>query len=153
MLCPEIAQNVQVSVLTDDEYAKESYKIYYDMANFDNIFTKKYRRWNKEGKKDFNALKSNVSGKAKKYKQRRAERKVEKQAKKQVQAEIKRQQVQTVEPKYTETKQVNPTKIIQPRDFEDQSLFDPFYLKRHKKNNLYGNYDPSRPELRDYDKL
>ena len=153
MLCPEIAQNVQLSVLSDAEYLAESYKIYYDMANFDNIFTKKYRRWNKEGKKDYNALKSNIGGKVENSKQRRAERKAEKQAKKQVQAEIKQQEVKISEPVTTEIKQEDPTKIIQPLDFEDQSLFDPVYLKRHRKNNLYGDYDPTRPELRDYDKL
>ena len=151
MLCPEIAENVQLSVLSPDEYARETHKIYYDMANFENIFTKKYRRWNKEGKKDFNAFKSNVGGKVENSKQRRAERKVEKQARKQVQAEVKRQEAQVIEP--TKIKQEDPTKIIQPLDFEDQSLFDPVYLKKHRKNNLYGDYDPSRPELRDYDKL
>ena len=84
-------------------------------------------------------------------KQRRAERKVEKQARKQVQAEVKRQEVQVIEP--TKIKQEDPTKIIQPLDFEDQSLFDPVYLKKHRKNNLYDDYDSLRPSLRDYDKL
>ena len=155
MLSPEIAQNVQLNVLTSGEYAKESYKIYYDMGNFDNIFTKKHRRWSREGKKDFNALK----GKFKKGRARRAERRVEKQAQKQVQkqvqAEIKQQK--TVQPQtkviQPETKIQDPTKIIQPLDFEDQSLFDPVYIKKHRKNNLYQDYDVTRPPLRDYDKL
>lgn len=150
MLCPEIAEHVQLSVLTPDEYAKETHKIYYDMANFDNIFTKKYRRWNKEGKKDFNALKSNMSGKAKNRRQRRAEKRIEKQARKEVQAELQQQKTKVIE---TETTIQDPTKVIQPLDFEDQSLFDPVYIKKHRKNNLYRDYDVIRPPLRDYDRL
>lgn len=40
MLCPEIAQNVQLRVLPPQVYDKESNQIYYDMGNFDNVFTK-----------------------------------------------------------------------------------------------------------------
>ena len=156
MLCPEIAENVQLNVLTEGEYDKETYKIYYDMANFDNIFTKKYRRWYKEGKKDFDGLKSNTSKKVEQVKDANKERQERNQAKKQVQAEIKQQEVKqetTVIQKQTEVKSDNPTKVIQPLDFEDQSLFDPVYIKKHKKNNLYGEYDVTRPALRDYDNL
>ena len=147
MLCPEIAQNVQLSVLTDAEYAKESYKIYYDMANFDNIFTKKYRRWNKEGRKDFDALKSNTGNKIDSAKERRYMRQQEKKAKKEEQIKKKAE--------YTQIKQTedNPTKIIQPLDFEDQSLFEPVNMRRIWRNKLYGEYNPDKPELRDYDKL
>ena len=42
MLCPEIAQNVQIKVLPPQTYEKESNQIYYDMGNFDNVFTKKF---------------------------------------------------------------------------------------------------------------
>ena len=146
MLCPEIAQNVQVSVLTDDEYIKESYKIYYDMANFDNIFTKKYRRWYKEGQKDFDGLKSNTGNKIDSAKERRKIKKEEKESKKIEQKKVRAEQ-------YKEVPADSPTKIIQPLDFEDQSLFDPVYIKKHKKNNLYGDYDVTRPPLRDYDRL
>ena len=60
MLCPEIAQNVQKSILPPSVYDKETKQIYYDMGNFDNVFTKKYRRWHKEGSKDYNAAKTKV---------------------------------------------------------------------------------------------
>ena len=162
MLCPEIAENVQINVLSDSEYARETNKIFYDMGNFDNVFTKKYRRWKKEGKKDFNSVKSNIKNGSKKRKQRRAIKRTETQAKKQVQAEIKREetkQIQTIEKTNVKTEvksEVKPnasTNIIQPLDFEDQSLFDPVYIKKHRKNNLYGEYDVSRPPLRGYDKL
>ena len=144
MLCPEIAQNVQLSVLTDAEYAKESYKIYYDMGNFDNIFTKKYRRWYKEGRKDGKGLKSNTSNKINGAKENRRNKKLEKQAQKQVKAE----QYKT-ETKTTDT----PTNIIQPLDFEDQSLFEPVNMKRIWRNRLFGDTETDRPPLRDYDRL
>ena len=141
MVCPEIAQNVQISVLTDAEYDKESFKIYYDMANFDNIFTKKYRRWYKEGQKDFDGLKSNTGNKIDSVKERRRIKREEKKAK---QAE----QLKEVKPI-----EDNPTKIIQPLDLEDQTLFEPVNMRRIWKNKLYGDYNPDKPELRDYDKL
>ena len=144
MLCPEIAENVQVSVLTEDEYLKESFKIYYDMANFDNIFTKKYRRWYKEGRKDFDGLKSNTGNRIDSAKQHYNESKARREEQKRLRAE----QYKDVQPL-----EDNPTKIIQPLDFEDQSLFEPVNMKRIWKNRLYGEYDPTRPELRDYDKL
>ena len=143
MLCPEIAQNVQVSVLTDEEYDKESYKIYYDMANFDNIFTKKYRRWYKEGQKDFDGLKSNTGNKIDSVKERHYIRQEEKKAKKE-------EKLQYKEVKPSED---NPTNIIQPLDFEDQSLFEPVNMRRIWRNKLYGEDNPDKPQLRDYDRL
>ena len=59
-LCPEIAQNVQEKVLPPEVLAEESKKVYYDIGNFDNTFTKKYRRTAKEGKKVYNVAKENV---------------------------------------------------------------------------------------------
>ena len=152
MLCPEIAENVQVSVLTEDEYLKESYKIYYDMGNFDNIFTKKYRRWYKEGKKDIKGFGRNTSDKYNSAKEHYNESKARRAEKKRVKAE---QYTETYDNPYKEikTKDDNPTKIIQPMDFEDQSLFEPVNMKRIWKNKLYGEYDPDRPDLRDYDRL
>lgn len=148
MLCPEIAENVQTSVLTEDEYLKESYKIYYDMANFDNIFTKKYRRWYKEGKKDFDGLKSNTSKNVNSAKEHYNASKARREEQRRIKAEQSAQQYKNIQPN-----EDNPTKIIQPLDFEDQSLFEPVNMKRIWKNNLYGDYDPNRPELRDYDRL
>ena len=150
MLCPEIAENVQKSLLNDAEYLAESYKIYYDMANFDNVFTKKYRRWAKEAPKDFDGLKSNVGKAKEKYDLNRAEKQ---KTKTEVKAEEYKDTQTTVVNPSVKVKTENGTKIIQPLDFEDQSLFDPVYLKRTKKNTLYGDYDPTRPELRDYDRL
>lgn len=78
MLCPEIAQNVQLRVLPPQVYDQESNQIYYDMGNFDNVFTKKYRRWHKEGSKDYDAAKTRVDAKItntkEKYQQFKEER-------------------------------------------------------------------------------
>lgn len=148
MICPEIAENVQTSVLTEDEYLKESYKIYYDMANFDNIFTKKYRRWYKEGKKDIDGLKSNTGKNVNSAKEHYNASKAKREEKRRLKAEQSAQNYKNIQPA-----EDNPTKIIQPLDFEDQSLFEPVNMKRIWKNNLYGDYDPNRPELRDYDRL
>ena len=152
MVCPEIAQNVQISVLTVDEYAKESYKIYYDMGNFDNIFTKKYRRWYKEGLKDFDGLKSNTGNKIDSVKEQHNINKAERQAKKEEKLRAKNEQLQN---SYQEVDPAvdNPTKIIQPMDFEDQSLYEPVYMRRIWRNKIYGVDNPDKPALRDYDKL
>jgi hypothetical protein len=155
MVTPEIAENVQTSVLTEDEYLKESYKIYYDMGNFDNIFTKKYRRWYKEGRKDFDRLKSNTGNKVKSAKEHYRESKARREERRQQRAEEKRnQEAQRIQQmKEGKIQDNSPTKIIQPLDFEDQSLFEPVNMRRIWKNNLYGDYDKDRPELRDYDRL
>ena len=148
MLCPEIAQNVQLSVLTADEYARESYKIYYDMSNFDNIFTKKYRRWYKEGKKDYNGLKSNTGNKVDSIKENRKNKRLQKQEK-QMQKQVQYKTETSTQKINTDT----PTNIIQPLDFEDQSLFEPVNMKRIWRNRLFGDTETDRPPLRDYDKL
>jgi len=61
--------------------------------------------------------------------------------------------VKAEEFKEIQPREDNPTKIIQPLDFEDQSLFEPINMRRIWRNKLYGEYGTDRPELRDYDKL
>ena len=159
MLCPEIAQNVQERVLPPATYAKESNQIYYDMGNFDNVFTKKYRRWHKEGGKDYAVAKSRVDAKIadtkdkindtkektkSKYKQFKEDR--EQKAKEkalQKQLEVKAEPVKPVENGIQNINYKKPT-------LQDESLYQPINLKKTRKNNLYGDFDPSRPPLRDY---
>ena len=159
MLCPEIAQNVQERVLPPATYAKESNQIYYDMGNFDNVFTKKYRRWHKEGGKDYAVAKSRVDAKIadtkdkindtkektkSKYKQFKEDR--EQKAKEkalQKQLEVKAEPVKPVE---NGIQNINYKK----QTLQDESLYQPINLKKTRKNNLYGDFDPSRPPLRDY---
>ncbi len=148
MLCPEIAYNLQKYLLSDADYIKETHKIYYDMGDFDNIFTKKYRRWRREGKKDFNATKSNVKNTFKKKPKQRIQE--ETTVKKSTKAEI----TNTVKQETSKTKiqSDKPTKIIQPLDFEDQSLFEPVNIRKTRKNKLIEDEDVISP-LRGYDKL
>ncbi len=167
MLCPEIAQNVQLKVLTSDDFSKETKHIYYDMGNFDNVFTKKYRRWYKEGAKDCTAVKdkadkATAAAKEKvkdtkqktkaKYNKIKAdiqERREEKSLQKQldVKAEpILSTPAENIEPQEDNIHNINFMKNTN----EDQSLYIPVNIKKPKKNNLYGKPDNSRPPLRDY---
>lgn len=163
MICPEIAQNVQVNVLPSDVYAKETHQVYYDMGNFDNVFTKKYRRWHKEGGKDyavaksrvdakvadtkekFNETKENTKLKYQKLKEERVQKQQEKNLQKQL--EVKAEPVKTqVEKQENGIQNINFKKQI----LQDESLYQPLEIKKTRKNNLYGEFDSSRPALRDY---
>ena len=182
MLCPEIAQNVQLRVLPPQVYDKESNQIYYDMGNFDNVFTKKYRRWHKEGSKDYDAAKTRVDAKItntkEKYQQFKEERaqkaqdkKFQKQLEKEKYQQFKEERAQKAQDKkfqkQLEVKAEPVTsepaaEVIQPSDnnihninykkpvLEDQSLYTPIDIQKTRKNNLYGEFDNSRPPLREY---
>ena len=170
MLCPEIAQNVQLKVLPPQTYNKESNQIYYDMGNFDNVFTKKYRRWYKEGGKDYAVTKTRVNTqivntkeklkdtkektktKYRQYKEDRREKIEEKKLQKQL--EVKAEPV--IESNYVPNNNVQENNIqnIQNINYkmnvENQNSYTPFSIKKVRKNNLYGDFDNSRPSLRDY---
>ena len=169
MLCPEIAQNVQLKVLPPNVYEKESNQIYYDMGNFDNVFTKKYRRWHKEGAKDYavaksrvdakiadtkdkiNETKENTKTKYNQFKEERAQRAQEKALQKQL--EVKAEPVISRPEPVDSPKVENNVHNINFKKFtglEDQSLYTPVNIQKTRKNNLYGEFDNSRPPLRDY---
>ena len=139
------------------------------MANFDNVFTKKYRRWTKEGSKDYNAAKTKVDNSIEKTKtkinelksdmQENAEQrrlnKTEKERQKQEQLRVK------AEPASQTQESLKQKSIVKPKEngimninfrknTEDESLYQPIEIKKRRVNNLYGDYDPSRPSLRDY---
>lgn len=167
MLCPEIAQNVQLKVLPPQTYNKESNQIYYDMGNFDNVFTKKYRRWHKEGGKDYAVAKSRVDAQIantkekindtkektksryQQFKEDRAQRAQEKALQKQleVKAEPVMENNSATKPAVQEN---NIQNINYKKNLDDQSLYTPINIQRTRKNNLYGNFDNTRPPLRDY---
>lgn len=162
MLCPEIAQNVQLKVLPPETYSKETNQIYYDMGNFDNVFTKKYRRWHKEGGKDYAVAKSRVDAKIadtkdkindtkektkSKYEQYKADRKQKAQEKAlQQQLEVKAEPVKSE----TKTLETGIHNINYKKQLQDETLYQPIDIKKTRKNSLYGDFDPSRPPLRDY---
>ncbi len=179
MLCPEIAQNVQLKVLTPADYAKESTQIYYDMGNFDNVFTKKYRRWYKEGSKDYDVAKTRVDAqiantkekindtkeKTKKkyqsYKQQRQEKALQKYEEKlNSKLEVKAEPVIKSEPEVSkpilklpkfEKPEPNVHSINYQKPAQDTfSTYEPIDIKKTRKNNLYGDFDTNRPNLRDY---
>ncbi len=179
MLCPEIAQSVQQNVLPPEVYEKESQQIYYDMANFDNVFTKKYRRWHKEGGKDYNAAKTKVNNtiedtkeKYNNYQEERKQRALEKAKEKELQKQLEVKAEPVLEPIKAEPAQTEPETVTKPEikepvkqeknifninfkkkpaaELEDQSLYIPIDIKKTKTNNLYGEFDNSRPPLRDY---
>ena len=171
MICPEIAQNVQINVLPPDVYNSESKQVYYDMANFDNIFTKKYRRWHKEGSKDFRAFKANNGAKIKKIKKNRQQKRIEKarikaeqQAQREAQLEVIAEPVKiqsTIEKPVIEKSviekpviktPIKETKIQNIKSYV-QSDYDGIDIKKTRRNNLFGKYDSDRPKLRDYDSL
>ena len=167
MLCPEIAQNVQLKVLPPQTYDKESIQIYYDMGNFDNVFTKKYRRWHKEGGKDYAVAKSRVDAQIantkekindtkektksryQQFKEDRAQRAQEKALQKQL--EVKAEPVIESNSAVKQTVQENNVQNINyQKNLDNQSLYTPINIQRTRKNNLYGNFDNTRPPLRDY---
>ncbi len=172
MLCPEIAQNVQLKILPSEVLAKETNRIYYDMGNFDNVFTKKYRRWHKEGSKDyavaksrvdakiagtkdkFNETKENTKSKIQQFKDDRAKKREEKALKKQQEAEKFNSKLEVKAEPANEFQEATENNIhninYTKQPLEDQSLYFPIEINKTRKNNLYGEFDSSRPPLRDY---
>lgn len=167
MLCPEIAQNVQQKVLPPEVMSKESNQIYYDMGNFDNVFTKKYRRWYKEGSKDYdvaktrvdakientkekiNATKERTKNKYQQFKENKKENAIRKQEAKNSKLEVKAEPViETTKKQSTLENDIHNINYVKYSDID--SAYEPVEIKRTKVNNLYGEFDSSRPKLRDY---
>ena len=162
-ICPQIAQNVQLSILPEDVLASESKVIDYDIGNIDNVFTKKYRHLSKEYDKVYAQKKAQTEDfidsqkvKHNERKQRWAAKKQEQQkAKLEVQAKQVYDEAQYLNKINSET--VNNDSMVKKAVFksgnkEDQSLFDSIDIRKTRKNNLFGDYDFSRPYLRDYTK-
>lgn len=168
VLCPEIAQNVQLKILPPAVYNKESKQIYYDIGNIDNVFTKKYRHLGREydkvyiqKKAEFENFKEDTKVKIddtkEKIKQANEDRKLRAQEKKNAQVEPKLEVKAT--PVYENNKineisnksktTTNATKnavLLKPAD----NSFEEIEIKKNRKNNLYGEQKQNRPELRGY---
>lgn len=163
-ICPQIAQNVQLNILPEDVLARESKVIDYDIGNIDNVFTKKYRHLGKEYNKVYAEKKEKTGNfierqkiKHNEAKIRRAERKAEQQrAKLEVKAKQVFDEAENINKINTTVKEtsVSPVKeaVYKTNLKDDQSLFDTIEIRRTRKNNLYGDYDYSKPYLRDYTK-
>ena len=151
-ICPQIAQQVQLNILSSFEYRSESNKIDYNLGNIDNVFTKKYRHYRKETGKVFRDGNRNVRNWNSKRQQRRAKKAAEKRAKLEVEAK----------PLYDDLNEIKNTKPAKPEAVKNtvytkkspstatQSDFDAIDIKKTRKNNLYGQYDSDKLPLRDY---
>ncbi len=162
-VCPQIAENVQKNVLPESVYAKESKQIYYDMGNIDNVFTKKYRHLGKEydkvyaqRKADYEAFKEDtkvkIEDKKAQIKQSREEKKLKQE---QAKLEVKATPVYGSGFNEIKNKVQNGASNVKNAVFKkepvtDTEVIDSIDFKRNKKNTLFGDYDNSRPELRDY---
>lgn len=179
ILCPEIAQNVQLKVLPASVYEKESKQIYYDIGNIDNVFTKKYRHLGKEydkiytqKKAEFEIFKEDTKNKIDNAKLERQQRALEKkeaqmQSKLEVKAtpvygkdeesgisgisnKIKTQTESVKNAVFKKKTDTNAKDLNNINYFDNTSVIDSIDLKKGKKNSLYGQYQQDCPELRDY---
>ena len=163
-VCPQIAQNVQLSILPEDVLAHESQVIDYDIGNIDNVFTKKYRHLGKEYDKIYAQKKEQTGSFIDRQKAKHNEAKIkriERQAEKQrAQLEVQAKQV------YEEAECMNRINCNVQEDSsmlkstvyksseitDDQSLFDTIDIRKTRKNRLFGEYNSDKPYLRDYTK-
>lgn len=178
-VCPQIAQSVQANVLPPEVLAQESKRVEYDIGNIDNVFTKKYRHLGKEYDKVYQQRKADVKEFAndtkekaielkdktvetsknlkQAYDERKARKLQEKQNKLNSKLEVK------ATPVYNEDN-INEIKNQVKQDVNNfkNTIFkkesnDILYpelieieIKKKKKHNLYGEFQVSQPELRDY---
>lgn len=164
-ICPQIAQNVQISMLPPDVLAHESTLIEYDFGNIDNVFTKKYRGYRTGSQNFYNKSKKSTAEFREERRVKRNERKIQK-AEKQAEEQKAKLEVKA-QPVYEEAIKLNKidsvssgddSKLIKSTVYKtegsgDQSLFDPIEIKKTRRNNLFGGYNSDKPDLRDYSKL
>lgn len=171
-VCPQIAQNVQRTVLPPEILAQESKQIDYDMGNIDNVFTKKYRHLGKEYDKVYqqrkadvveftedtkvklNETKDKIKNSYDEYKAKRAN------AARTEKLEVKATPVYEEEEKSGISEITNKIKAKtadiknaifkkESNDIQYPELIE-IEIKKKKKNNLYGEFNINQPELRDY---
>lgn len=167
-LSPQIAQNVQQNVLPSDVLAKESNRIYYDIGNIDNVFTKKYRHLGKETNKIYSQKKAAYDEFAaetkEKIRQANEDRKARKLEKQQMEMQSKLEV--KAKPVYDATEELNSIsnkgqsdiknfnnavfKKDQAQDGIEGADSAGIDIKKKKKHNLYGEYTSDKPPLRDY---
>ena len=168
-VCPQIAQNVQINVLPPEVLAQESVIIDYDMGNIDNVFTKKYRHYAKETDKFYKQRKADViefadnakvkieevsatvTEKVQQYNEERNLRKQNELERKFDENSIPVDEEQTllrsIKNKTSELKDAIFKK--EPENLEYPELIE-IEINKKKKNNLFGEFQTSQPELRDY---
>lgn len=161
-VCPQIAQNVQLHVLPEAVFAKESKQVYYDIGNIDNVFTKKYRHLGKEydkiyvqKKAEYNEFvdetKIKIEDKKQKIKQAREARAEQKRTKLEVEARpvYDESKIQGITNKVKSGSE-NVKNAVFKKQAEPESVLEGIEIKKSKKHNLYGEYNSDKPALRDY---
>ena len=166
-LSPQIAQNIQLNILSPEVLAQESTKIDYNIGNIDNIFTKKYRHLGKESNKIYKQQKENVKDIANTTKEKIED----------VSKTVKQVYNEKIQPKLNSKKEVKAIPIINTdeninninnkksteskfikkaifkknnNDIQYSDLIEIEIKKKKRKNNLYGDFQLNQPELRSY---
>ena len=170
-VCPQIARNVQRNILPADLYEKESIQIDYDLGNIDNVFTKKYRHLGKEYNKIYGQKKQEyglfLEDKKQKWEQSKKDRNERNTIKQDAEyeefktkLEVQASQVDNDEEGFFNNignKIKNSTENVKnsvlKKKYENLGYPELIQIEinKKKKNNLLGDYDTSRPELRDYE--
>ena len=164
LICPQIAKNVQRNILPADLYAQETTQIDYDLSNIDNVFTKKYRQLKDDTDKIYNQKKQEFGLFLEDSKQKIEHTTQEWQEKKAIkdtakQAELESKLEVKATPVYENTdknfkginfKKFNPLKPSEYVTPLDDSFLEPIEINKTRKNNLYGDYETDRPDLREY---
>lgn len=172
-ISPQIAQSVQQNVLTPEMLAKDSTQIEYGIGDIDNVFTKKYRHYNKETNKWYQKNKENVKEFANDTKEKAIEttnslknsynarkaRKLKEKQEKDFQSKLDVKATPVFENENTNLNDIsnktNKNNLInaifkkESNDIKYPELIE-IEIKKKKKNNLYGEFQTSQPELRDY---
>lgn len=178
-LSPQIAQNIQLNVLPKSVYESETTQIDYGMGDIDNVFTKKYRHINKETNKIYQKrkedcldlvddTKTKINQIKESYKAKKAEKLQKEQEEIESKLEVKATPV--YEEEIIKENENNITEISNKSEKVKENKFNSIKnaifkketediqypelieleIKKKKKNNLYGDYQISQPELRDY---
>ena len=100
-------------------------------------------------KEKINDTKEKTKSRYQQFKENRAQRAQEKALQKQL--EVKAEPVIESNSAVKQTVQENNVQNINyQKNLDNQSLYTPINIQRTRKNNLYGNFDNTRPPLRDY---
>ena len=167
-ITPQIAQNVQRNILPPSVFLEESKQIDFGIKDIDNVFTKKYRHLHKEYGKVYNETKTNYNNFVQDTKTKIDYAKAKQRAKQQQKELKKQEELQSkLEVKATPVVDENLNNINnynnnnssenfkntvfkkETKDLEYPELID-IEIKKKKKNNLFGEYQTDRPELRNY---
>jgi len=166
-ITPQIAQNVQKNMLPPSVFIKESKRVEFGIKDIDNVFTKKYRHLHREYGKVYDETKANYNEFVQDTKTKIDYAK-EKQRAKQQQKELKKQEElqSKLEVKATPVIEDNLNEINNKINTTEENIKNTVYkkqtndiqypelinieIKKKKKNNLFGDYQVDRPELRNY---